>query len=230
MSKVIGIEDFFYASDRSYDLTAEKALPHYHGAHKLLVSCLPFERSAPIEVIDLGIGSGVTSGYVLQNFPKARVTGVDLFPEMLAEARTRLEAFANRVSLVQSDNTQFLCSGDQPVDAIVSAFCIHHQDEKGKKELFAAIKRRLKPGGGFLMLDWTIFNSPHLQHLARQNTLTHLAANVSDPAYREKWAYHWQYINTPSSADDMVAWMRAGGFLSEVVFRDYELALLSAFA
>jgi tRNA (cmo5U34)-methyltransferase len=228
MNKVLGIDDFFYVSDRSYDLTAEKALPHYHDAHKLLVSCLPFPREAEIEVIDLGVGSGVTSAYVLKNFPNARVTGVDLFPEMIAEARPRLKPFADRVTLVQADNTKFLTSTEMKVDAIVSAFCIHHQDEQGKKELFAAAKKRLKPDGVFLMLDWTIFNSPHLHKIARENTMRHLEANVTDAAYREKWAHHWNYINIPSSADDMVTWMNHLGFSAEIIFRDFEIALLSA--
>jgi len=228
MSKVLGIDDFFYVSDRSYDLTAEKALPHYHEAHKLLVSCLPFPRDAKIEVVDLGVGSGVTSAYILKNFPNARVTGVDLFPEMLDEARPRLKPFADRMTLVQSENTTFLASAETKVDAIVSAFCIHHQDEQGKKDLFAAIQKRLKPGGVFLMLDWTIFNSPHLHKIARANTMRHLEANVSDAAYREKWAHHWNFINIPSSADDMVKWMNGFGFCSEIVFRDFELALIHA--
>jgi tRNA (cmo5U34)-methyltransferase len=228
MSKVLGIDDFFYVSDRSYDLTAEKALPHYHEAHRLLVSCLPFPRHAKIEVVDLGVGSGVTSAYILKNFPNARVIGVDLFPEMLDEARPRLKPFADRVTLVQSENTKFLASAETKVDAIVSAFCIHHQDEQGKKDLFAAVQQRLKPGGVFLMLDWTIFNSPHLHKIARENTMRHLEANVSDAAYREKWAYHWNYINIPSSADDMVAWLKQVGLCAEIVFRDLELSLIYA--
>jgi len=228
MSKVLGIDDFFYVSDRSYDLTAEKALPHYHQAHQLLVSCLPFSRDAKIEVVDLGVGSGVTSAYILKNFPNAHVTGVDLFPEMLDEARPRLKPFADRVRLVKSDNTKFLDSAETKTDAIVSAFCIHHQDESGKKALFAGVQNRLKPGGVFLMLDWTIFTSPHLHQIARENTLRHLEANVSDAAYREKWAHHWNYINTPSSADDMVQWLNQAGLSAETVFRDWELALIHA--
>jgi tRNA (cmo5U34)-methyltransferase len=228
MSKILGISDFFYVSDRSYDLTAERALPHYHEAHQLLVSCLPFHRDATIRVIDLGVGSGVTSAYILRNFPKALLTGVDLFPEMLDEARARLKVFADRVTLIQSDNTKFLTSAETKADAIVSAFCIHHQDEPGKKELFAAVHERLRPGGVFLMLDWTIFNTPHLHKIARENTMRHLEANVSDAAYREKWAYHWNYINVPSSADDMVTWMNDLGFCAEAFYRDQEIALICA--
>ena len=230
MRKVLGIDDFFYVSDRSYDMTAEKALPHYHEAHQLLIACLPFARDANIEVVDLGVGSGVTTAYVLKNFPNARVTGVDLFPEMLNEARSRLRPFADRVTLVQSDNAAYLNSSQRKVDAIVSAFSIHHQDEQAKKDLFAVVKNRLKPGGVFLMLDWTAFNTPHLHKIARQNTLRHLEANVTDAAYREKWAYHWNYINIPSSADDMVRWMREQGLSAEIAFRDMELALLAASA
>jgi tRNA (cmo5U34)-methyltransferase len=227
MNKVLGIDDFFYVAERSYDLTAEKALPHYHEAHRLLIECMPFRSDAAINVIDLGIGSGVTSAYVLKNFPNARVTGVDLFDEMLEESKERLKPFDERVTLVRSDNTTFLRSGVGEVDAIVSAFCIHHQDEQGKRDLFVAVKEHLKPGGVFLMLDWTIFGTPHLHKIARENTLRHLEANVDDAAYREKWAHHWNYINIPSSADNMVAWAKETGLSSEIVFRDLEIALIA---
>ncbi len=80
------------------------------------------------------------------------------------------------------------------------------------------------------MLDWTIFNSPHLHKIARENTMRHLEANVSDTAYREKWAYHWNYINIPSSADEMVAWLNGVGLPAETVFRNLELALIGASA
>jgi hypothetical protein len=53
-----------------------------------------------------------------------------------------------------------------------------------------------------------------------------LEANVSDAAYREKWAYHWNNINIPSPADEMIRWMSEAGLAAETVFRDLEIALL----
>lgn len=41
-------------------------------------------------MLDLGTGTGVAAKAVAGRFPEARVTGVDLSPGMIAEARTRL--------------------------------------------------------------------------------------------------------------------------------------------
>lgn len=226
--KVLGIEDFFYVTDRSYDFLAEKSLPHYHEAHKMLVAALCFDREQELEIIDLGIGSGVTSAYILKNFPNAKIIGVDLFDEMLAEAGARLKPFGDRVTLVKSDNTDFLKQFDHKVNAVVTAFCLHHLDEEGKKEIFKLIYDRLLPGGRFLMLDLTTFEDPCLKELARKTTIEHMEANVEDNGYRKNWIHHWNNINSPSSADAMARWMTDLGFNAETVFRSYEVALLSA--
>lgn len=226
--KVLGIDDFFYVPDRSYDFLAEKSLPHYHEAHKALIASLCYEKDAHLNIIDLGVGSGVTSAYILKNYPNARVTGVDLFDEMLDDAKARLKPYAERVSLVRADNSEFLRQWDGKAHAIVSAFCIHHLDEEGKKELFKLIHDRLQPGGRFLMLDLTTFDDPCLKELARTGTIEHMKSNVQDEQYRAKWIHHWNEINIPHPADAMVAWLREIGFCAETVFRGYEVALISA--
>lgn len=224
--KILGIDDFFYVPDRSYDFLAEKSLPFYHEAHKTLVAALCFEREQELEIIDLGIGSGVTSAYILRNFPNAKIIGVDLFDEMLVEAETRLKPFSERVALVKSDNTNFLKQFERKVNAIVTAFCLHHLDEEAKKELFRLIYDRLLPGGRFLMLDLTTFDDPCIKEFARKATIEHMKANVTDEEYRKKWIHHWNNINLPSSADRMIGWLRSSGFHAETVFRNFEVSLL----
>jgi tRNA (cmo5U34)-methyltransferase len=226
--KVLGIEDFFYVQDKSYDFLAEKSLPYYHEAHKMLVASLCYEQDEKLEIIDLGVGSGVTTAYILKNYPKAHVVGVDIFEEMLEGARKRLMPFKDRVSLVQSDNTSFLKRFDRKVNAVVSAFCIHHLDEEGKKELFRLISDVLLPGGRFLMLDLTTFDDVRLRELARRATIKHMQANVDDKEYKSKWIHHWNNINIPHPADKMVMWLREAGFNAEIVLRNYEVALIAA--
>lgn len=226
MKKILGIGDFFYVADRSYDYLAERALPCYHEAHKELVRSLCFEADQEAEVIDLGVGSGVTSGYILKNYPKVRMVAVDLFDEMLKEARVRLKPFGNRITLVQADNTEFLKGFGRQVSAIVSAFCIHHLDEQGKKELFRLIYDHLLPGGRFVMLDLSTFEDPCLKDVARKRTVEHMMAHVEDKQYRTKWLYHWDQINIPHPADRMVEWLKEAGFKSETVFRNYEVVVV----
>jgi ubiquinone/menaquinone biosynthesis C-methylase UbiE len=44
----------------------------------------------PRRVLDLGTGTGVAAGTVARRFPGAEVVGLDLSPEMVAEARRQL--------------------------------------------------------------------------------------------------------------------------------------------
>lgn len=227
--KVLGIEDFFYVPDRSYDLLAEKSLPYYHEAQRFLVSALCYAKDEVLDIVDLGVGSGVTSAYILRNYPNARVTGVDLFAEMLEDARVRLAPFGDRVTLVQSDNTEFMRRLDRKVHTVVSAFCIHHLDAEGKKELFRLIHDHLLSGGRFLMLDLTTFEDPCLREFARNATIDYMRSNVKDEQYRAKWIHHWNEINIPHPADAMISWLSAIGFKAEIIIRAYEVALISAF-
>jgi len=228
MTAVLGIKDFFYVPDKSYDYLAEKSLPYYHEAHHVLVSSLGFKKNQKAEIIDLGIGTGVTAAYILKNYPKVKVTGTDLFDEMLTGAEVRLKPFANRLTLKRADNVAYLKTLSQPVDAIVSAFCIHHLDPKGKKQLFRLAFKNLLPGGRFIMLDLTTFNDPLLKKTSRQSTINHMMANVKNKAYQAKWKHHWNNINKPSPADMMIQWLREAGFHAEIAFRNGEVAVLVA--
>ena len=228
MTTVLGIDHFFYVANGTYDLLAEKALPHYHEAHHALIASVTFDRDAPLRALDLGIGSGVTTAYLLENFPNATAVGVDLFEEMLSSARPRLSRFRKRVELIQSDNTEFLRSAAERFDLVVSAFCIHHLTAEEKRALFRLVHERLRDGGLFVMLDITTFRDGELARVARDRTIDHMETHIEDPQRRREWKHHWNEINLPDPADSMVRWLSAAGFQAETIFRDFEIAVIRA--
>ncbi len=114
------------------------------------------QRDAAISVLDVGGGYGVVTEEVLGAFPHARVTLQDYSEPMLARARTRLSAHADRVDFVQSD----LCDKSWPdrigksFDLAVSAIAIHNlRGMKFIEECYRGIRRILKPGALFLDCD-----------------------------------------------------------------------------
>lgn len=113
-----------------------------------------------MRVLDMGCGTGRHSvelakrGYV--------VTGVDLTPAMLAEARKAADEAAVEVEFVQSNAAQF--SRPDAFDAAIcvceGAFCLLGAgDDPIDRDLqiLRRISESLKPGGGFLLTALSVF-------------------------------------------------------------------------
>jgi len=221
-------DDFFYIQQGNYDNIAELSLPHYHEAHELIAMILKERGGTVRSALDLGAGSGQTALTVLRAAHGTQLTAVDLFPEMLADARRRLESFGSRVQFVESDNTAFLTSSPRRFDVITSAFCLHHLSRTGKQEIFKLIFEALNPGGVFLLLDLTTFTDPTLQKISRRSTEHYMLGRVQDERVRAEWIHHWNEVNTPDPADSQVGWMADVGFQAETVCRWLEVALVAA--
>ncbi|HEY1369712.1 MAG TPA: class I SAM-dependent methyltransferase [Gaiellaceae bacterium] len=97
------------------------------------------------DILELGTGTGETSRRVLALHPEARLTGLDVSAEMLAEAR--LPEADLRVGRLEDP----LPEG--PFDLVVSALAVHHLDAAGKRDLFRRILAVLRPGGRFVLAD-----------------------------------------------------------------------------
>jgi tRNA (cmo5U34)-methyltransferase len=63
-----------------------------------------------LQVLDIGIGTGITTKEILKYNPNAKITGVDSEPKMIEQAKINLEnqILAGNVDLVQSDARDYL--------------------------------------------------------------------------------------------------------------------------
>ena len=81
-----------------YDVQICRFIPHYDEMIATGVEVLAALAPADAHVLDLGGGTGALSSAVLDGLPGARVTVLDVDPDMLAEARRRLANFGDRFS------------------------------------------------------------------------------------------------------------------------------------
>lgn len=121
-------------------------MPGYSELHRMLCRGIPFLATRAIRILELGVGTGTLTSLLLTSFPHARLTGIDLSPRMIAQARTKLRAFGARVTLVNAPLEEF---EDGRFDVVVSALAIHHLSDPEKWRLFRRIRRALAPGGYF---------------------------------------------------------------------------------
>jgi tRNA (cmo5U34)-methyltransferase len=96
------------------------------------------------DILELGIGTGMTARRVLDRHRDARLTAIDESEAMLAAADVAGDL---RVSRLEDP----LPEG--PFDLVVSCLAIHHLDAEGKRDLFHRIAAVLRPGGRFVLAD-----------------------------------------------------------------------------
>lgn len=121
-----------------------------------MTAAAPFEKDAPLRVLDVGGGYGAVSEKVLQAFPRAQITLQDFSQVMLDEARDHLAAHDARMSYAFGDLRDRLWTEQfkERFDLVVSAIAIHNlMDMPTIAACYREIRGILKPGGYFIDCD-----------------------------------------------------------------------------
>lgn len=119
----------------------------YQAIHQRLLEYVELEENAA--VLDLGCGTGRLMNRLAAEFSTMKAIGLDLSPEMLAEARAR-NRYRKRLIFV-CGRAESLSFADKQFDAV---FCtmslLHYRDPQ---RVFRQVSRVLAPGGRFYLVD-----------------------------------------------------------------------------
>ena len=103
-------------------------------------------------VLDIGCGAGVdTLVAAILVGPEGRVTGIDLIPEMLKQARTNLEKTSLKNVIFQEESAEELPFADGTFDVVISNGVFNLIPDKAKA--LRGVLRVLKSSGRFLLAD-----------------------------------------------------------------------------
>jgi ubiquinone/menaquinone biosynthesis C-methylase UbiE len=109
------------------------------------------KRAHPLQderVLDVGCGTGVLLERIVDRFPDAQATGVDLSPAMVAQARRRLPP---QVTLEVAD-AEALPFPASSFDFVLSLSSFHFWPDP--RRALAELRRVLRPGGRTVITDW----------------------------------------------------------------------------
>jgi ubiquinone/menaquinone biosynthesis C-methylase UbiE len=125
-------------------------------AFGLLADTIPYEKSAPIKILDLGAGYGALTKFLLERFPNATAICQDGSEEMAKLGRERMKHLAGRFEYVLCDFSKpgwsKLLPG--PFEAIVSSIAIHNVGSPNIiRGIYEDAYTLVKPGGCFLNFD-----------------------------------------------------------------------------
>jgi Methylase involved in ubiquinone/menaquinone biosynthesis len=154
----------------TYDLDMD--IWHPNREHMASIACeiLPFDRSENIRILDLGVGTGYLTHKIIEVFPNTSVVAVDAAEMMIDKAKIRLKEQLGQITF-KAASFQELPDKVKDItglDAVVSAFALHHLLKEEKLKLFQYVHSILKPNGWFINCD--IFNAvdPAVEALYRR--------------------------------------------------------------
>lgn len=138
----------------SWDRQQELYLPdreERYAALLAVVDAVCAEAGRPPRVLDLAGGTGSITLRVLDRFPDAEVTLVDVDPALLAIARGTL---ADRATIVRADLADADWSAGLPeFDAVLTATALHWIPAERLAVLYGEIRSVLRTGGVFVNAD-----------------------------------------------------------------------------
>jgi tRNA (cmo5U34)-methyltransferase len=216
------IKQHFEEEARDFERIILTLIPDYPRMVEALVAALPFESATPIRVIDLGCGTGTIAQSVLDAFPNAHVTCLDLAENMIALAQAKLARYPV-VRFVVGDFAAF----DGEYDVVISSLALHHlASDEHKRRFYRQIYGRLSPGGAFYNGDVVLASSDILQATYMHQWRAFMRHNISDEEIEEKWIAKYHAEDHPARLVDQLAWLTEIGFADvDVLWKHYNFAV-----
>ena len=125
-------------------------------AFRMLADTIPFNKTLPIRILDLGAGYGGLTKFLLQSFPNATAVCQDGSKEMAKLGGERMKNLAGRFEYVLCDFAEAGWSQNLkgPFEAVVSSIAIHNVGEpKIIQRIYEDVFPLVKTGGCFLNFD-----------------------------------------------------------------------------
>ena len=206
---------------RAYDEMIRRFIPGYETMLDVAAGELA-DVGAGL-VLDLGAGTGALAQAILSAGGSGTVELIDVDPEMLAQARTRLAPFAGRARFTERS---FLAALPR-CDGAASSLAFHHVPVMDTKyALYRQIHDALGPGGLFVNADATMPAEPDARAATWRAWADHLVAHGIDEERAFQHFEEWSEEDTYFPLEEELAAVAAAGFDAECVWRDGPIAVV----
>ena len=163
---------------------------HAEKAFSKLLRSL-YSSGAPLRILDAGCGLGFLTYVAAKCFPKARITGVDLFRHGSISGISMEKAANNMRSLGIDSRTSFLKHDlSKPLESVaqydlaVSNLVFHNMGKKRFKA-YGTVFDALKPTGVFVIGDLFLHGKADRDYFRERSTLI----NELEEGGSRRWAY-----------------------------------------
>ena len=153
-----------------------------------IITLLPID---PYEhVADIGCGPGFFSIPLAKYLVHGKLYALDTWDEALNELRRRVsEASLGNVDVLECGPLDFPMP-DASVEGVFLAYVLH--DTEDRVAFLSAVRRLLKPGGWFAILNWYRKETEHGPPLEKRIEPDELESLSRDAGFRWRW---WRDLN-----------------------------------
>ncbi|MDR1695092.1 MAG: class I SAM-dependent methyltransferase [Endomicrobium sp.] len=218
------IKAHFEEEAKEFDSVIQKLIPHYNDMIGALVSVIPFAKDAGFSMIDLGCGTGTVAKEIKNGFPDADVTCVDISPNMLEIAKTKIGSG----KYIQADFNGF--SFPQKYGLIVSSLALHHlENDSLKFEFYKKIFEALTPDGIFINIDVVLGEDDAIQSAYMEKWKSFMRTNISEREMTDKWLPNYYAEDRPAKLTSHLEMLKKCGFSkTDVVYKHYNFSVYLA--
>ena len=176
-----------------YDLLPQ-CVPGYFELQESLAKWISKQFDSPT-IIDIGLGTGITTQIILKKNPNSKVIGVDSEKIMVLQSKRNLkkEIDSGKVTIVQSDALDYLRTLELgSVDVIASSYTIHNCEDSYREKLVKEMFRVLRPGGMFINNDkYAVDNyEEYIKSLVEQICRYKILADAGREDLQYDWTKH----------------------------------------
>jgi len=205
-----------------YDKQRKKLIPCFEDFYKISVSMAVSSSENP-SVLDIGAGTGLFSSFLLEKYPNASFTLIDISEKMLEVAKTRFRDLEN-IKFIADDYTKY-DFGDERYDVIISALSIHHLEDEQKRELYKKCYSILNFNGIFINAEQVLGETSYLDSFYKKEWKSSIER--SDLPKEEVIAgYERMKLDKEATMNHQLSWLKEAGFSDvDCVYKYYNFAV-----
>jgi tRNA (cmo5U34)-methyltransferase len=217
------VKEAFDAIASEYDDQRRWIIPEFEDFYQNAVRAADWPGSDPT-ILDIGAGTGLLSALMLEKFPRAALTLVDISDSMLQVARKRFSGSQDVSCRINDYRTGDLGG---PYDIICSALSVHHLDHEEKRSLYERIYHALRSGGVFVNAEQVEGETPE-QHQRNMKYWDDFVRSGPLPESVAKSAMaRRDSLDRTEKLSVQLAWLRELGFFPvDVVYKNRMMVVM----
>lgn len=197
----------FNENAKVYDTQREKLIPCFQDFYSIPVSVIETTKQNPA-ILDIGAGTGLFTSFILEKYPQAEVTLIDLSEKMMEVSKERFKNFDNIHYIIDDYTTHVF---DTKYDIIISSLSIHHLTDSEKRNLYENIFELLNPNGVFVNADQVLGHTPFIESLYKKDWKEKIE-NSSLTTDEIEAAYERTKVDKMATLQDQLNWLENTGF------------------